>query len=98
LIAGIDPFARIEDDSYMLNAKRQSAPTAVEARTARRRAEWQIVVADSFAEAEAETRAYWRSATPAERLNALETLREPFYGKDQIGGRLQRFLEVVPAE
>jgi hypothetical protein len=98
LIAGIDPFARIEDDSNMLKAKRQSAPTAVEARTARRRAEWQIVVADSFAEAEAETRAYWRAATPAERLNALETLREPFYGKDQIGGRLQRFLEVVPAE
>jgi hypothetical protein len=56
------------------------------------------VVADSFAEAEAETRAYWRAATPAERLNALEKLREPFYGKDQIGGRLQRFLEVVPAE
>jgi len=54
------------------------------------------VVADSFAEAE--TRAYWRAATPAERLNALEKLREPFYGKDQIGGRLQRFLEVVPAE
>ncbi len=69
--------------------------TTVEARTARRRAEWKIVVAGSFAEAEAETRAYWRSATSAERLNALEALREPFYGKDQIGGRLQRFLEVV---
>ena len=50
------------------------------------------------AEAEAETRAYWRAASPAERLNALEKLREPFYAKDQIGGRLQRFLEVVPAE
>jgi hypothetical protein len=78
--------------------KQQPAPTTAEARTARRRAEWKIVVADSFAEAEAETRAYWRAATPAERLNALEKLREPFYGKDQIGGRLQRFLEVVPAE
>ena len=72
--------------------------TKADARTARRRAEWRVVVADSFAEAEAETRAYWRAATPAERLNALESLREPFYGKDQIGGRLQRFLEVVPAE
>ena len=69
--------------------------TTAEARTARRRAEWKIVVAGSFAEAEAETRAYWRSATPAERLNALEALREPFYGKDQIGGRLQRVLEIV---
>lgn len=82
----------------MPNAKSQSAPTASESRAARRRAEWKIVVADSFAEAEAETRAYWHAATPAERLTALEKLREPFYGKDQIGGRLQRFLEVVPAE
>jgi hypothetical protein len=38
-------------------------------------------VADSFAEAEAETRAHWRAATPAERLNALEKLREPFIAK-----------------
>ncbi len=82
----------------MPKAKPQPAPATAAERTARRRAEWKIVVADSFAEAEAETRAYWRAATPAERLNALEKLREPFYGKDQIGGRLQRFLEVVPAE
>lgn len=73
------------------------ALTQAAARTARRRAEWTVLLADSFAEAEAETRAYWRAATPAERLNALEELRKPFYGKDQIGGRLQRFLEVVPA-
>jgi hypothetical protein len=72
--------------------------TQAEARAKRRRADWKLVVANSFAEAEAETRAYWRASTPAERLNALETLRKPFYGKDQIGGRLQRFLEVVPAE
>ena len=72
--------------------------TSLQVRAARRRAEWPLVVVDSFEEAEAETRAYWRAATPAERLNALEKLREPFYGKDQIGGRLQRFLELVPAE
>lgn len=82
----------------MPQAKSQPAPTALEARAARRRAEWKLIVADSFTEAEAETRAYWHAATPAERLNALEKLRKPFYGKDQIGGRLQRFLEVVPAE
>lgn len=76
----------------------QSTSTNAKARSAIRRATWKIVVADSFAEAEAETRAYWRAATPAERLNALEKLREPFYGKDQIGGRLQRFLEVVSTE
>ena len=82
----------------MHHAKSQPVSTASEARAARRRVSWKIVIADNFAEAEAETRAYWRAATPAERLNALEKLREPFYGKDQIGGRLQRFLEVVPAE
>ena len=89
---------QIWDPSEMPQIKLQPTPTAAEARAARRRAGWKIVVADSFAEAEAETRAYWRAASPAERLNALEKLREPFYGKDQIGGRLQRFLEVVPAE
>ncbi|MEO8616210.1 MAG: hypothetical protein ABI600_13780 [Luteolibacter sp.] len=82
----------------MPTAKSQPVLSASQARTARRRADWKIVVAENFAEAEAETRAYWRAATPAERFNALEKLREPFYGKDQIGGRLQRFLEVVPAE
>ena len=89
---------QIWDLSEMPQTKLQPTPTAAEARVARRRAGWKIVVADSFAEAEAETRAYWRAASPAERLNALEKLREPFYAKDQIGGRLQRFLEVVPAE
>lgn len=72
--------------------------TPSQLRTAKRRAEWKLVVAESFEEAEEETRAYWRAASSAERLNALENLREPFYGKDQIGGRLQRFLEIVPAE
>lgn len=71
--------------------------TQAQARTARRRATWKLEVAGSFAEAEDQTRAHWRAASPAERLNALEMLREPFYGKDQTGGRLQRFLEVVPA-
>ena len=82
----------------MPSAKSQPALTASQARAARRRAGWKIVVAENFAEAEAETRVYWRSATPAERLNALEKLREPFYGKDQIGGRLQRVIEIVSME
>ena len=63
----------------------------------RRQATWKLETASSFAEAEAQTRAYWRSATPAERLNALEALREPLYGKNQTRCRLQGFLEVVPA-
>ena len=65
-------------------------------RKRQRIARWSIEIASGFEEAEKQTRAYWRNATPAERLNALETLREPFYGKDQTGGRLQRFLELVP--
>lgn len=90
--------SKVSHSPAVPQAESKSTPTASETRAARRRAGWKIVVADSFAEAEAETRAYWHAATPAERLNALEKLREPFYGKDQIGGRLQRFLEVVPAE
>jgi hypothetical protein len=71
--------------------------TASEKSRARRRARWTVQVAGSFAEAEEQTRAYWRTASPAERLNALEALREQIYGQDQGSRRLQRFLEVVPA-
>ena len=61
-----------------------------------RASSWRIETASGFEEAERQTRDYWRKATPAERLNALETLREPFYGPDQTSRRLQRFLELVP--
>ena len=57
---------------------------------------WKVETANSFEEAEQQTRAHWHNATPADRLNALESLREPFYGPDQTSGRLQRFLELVP--
>lgn len=50
----------------------------------------------TFEEAEAQTRAYWQNATPAERLNALETLREQLYGDLPTSQRLQRILELVP--
>jgi hypothetical protein len=70
--------------------------TAQARRAAIRNRRWKIEIADSFEEAERQTREYWRNATPAERLNALETLREPFYGPDQASRRLQRFLELVP--
>jgi hypothetical protein len=69
---------------------------AQQARTERRRTTWKLETENSFAEAEAQTRAYWHSAIPAERLNGLETLREQLYGKDQTSQRLQRFLELVP--
>lgn len=65
-------------------------------RALHRRSHWKLEVANSFEEAEQQTRAYWHNATSAERLNALEALREPFYGPDQTSRRLQRFLELVP--
>jgi hypothetical protein len=65
-------------------------------RVAIRSCRWKLEFATSFDEAERQTREYWRNATPAERLGALETLREPFYGPDQASRRLQRFLELVP--
>ena len=40
-------------------------------------------------------RAYWRSKTPLERLEALELLRRIHYGYDPATERLQRVLEVV---
>ena len=64
-------------------------------RAAARRAGWTLEVVQSFEEAEAQTRAYWHAATPAERLNGLEALRSQLYGSDPTSQRLQRFLEVV---
>lgn len=71
--------------------------TSTQKKNAERRAKtWKLEKVSSFAEAETQTRAYWHAATPAERLNALETLREQLYGADQTSKRLQRVLELVP--
>jgi hypothetical protein len=40
-------------------------------------------------------RDYWRARTPAERMEALELLRQIVYGYDPDTARLQRVLEVV---
>mgnify|MGYP006961835758 CR=1 FL=1 len=42
-----------------------------------------------------DTRAYWASRTPQERLEALELMRMINYGYNPITDRLQRVLEVV---
>ena len=39
--------------------------------------------------------AYWRSRTPAERLEAVEHLRQLNYGYDPAAARLQRILEIA---
>jgi len=49
----------------------------------------------SFAEAEREDRAYWRSRSPAERLEALELSRQIAYGYDPNTRGLSRLFEVV---
>ena len=41
--------------------------------------------------------AYWRSKTPLERLEAVETMRQILYGYDP-SERLQRLLEVAELE
>ena len=38
---------------------------------------------------------YWLSRTPAERMQALQFLREVNYGKDAATARLQRVLTVA---
>ena len=43
-------------------------------------------------------KAYWLSKTPHERLEALEFVRQVFYGYDPATTRLQRVFEVVKRE
>jgi hypothetical protein len=47
---------------------------------------------------EGDDRAYWQSKTPAERLLALEIMRQIVYGYDPATTRLQRVLEITRRE
>jgi hypothetical protein len=40
-------------------------------------------------------KAYWLSKTPAQRLEALEWMRQTIYGYDPSATRLQRVLEIA---
>jgi hypothetical protein len=42
--------------------------------------------------------AYWLTRTPAERLEALELLRQIHYGYDPVTARVKRVMEVVEAD
>jgi hypothetical protein len=44
---------------------------------------------------DADEKAYWLSKSPAERLEALELMRQMIYGYDPARTRLQRVLTVV---
>jgi hypothetical protein len=48
----------------------------------------------SFAESDSELRAYWRSRTPNERMEALEDLRIANYGEATINARIPRVFGV----
>jgi len=49
----------------------------------------------SLDEADSDEMEYWLSKSPYERLDALETLRQIFYGYDPTTTRLQRILEIT---
>ena len=49
----------------------------------------------SLEEADKDEVEFWLSKTPYERLDALETLRQIFYGYDPATTRLQRVLEIT---
>ena len=49
----------------------------------------------SHEEAAAADRAFWRSKTVTERLQALEFLRRQFYGADRCSARVQRVFEIA---
>jgi len=70
--------------------------TAAETARARKRsATWKLETVGSFAEAEAQTRAFWHAATSARRFEAAAQIRYIVYGKAAATARLQRVLEVV---
>ncbi len=48
----------------------------------------------SFAEADAELRAYWLARTPEERMEALEELRIANYGDEETNARIPRVFGV----
>jgi len=52
-----------------------------------------VVVSDLHADAG--ERAYWLGKTPAERLRALELMRQVIYGYDPSSARLQRVLSIL---
>jgi hypothetical protein len=49
----------------------------------------------SLQEQQQEENRYWRSKTPHERLQAVETMRQILYGYDPASTRLQRVFEVA---
>ena len=51
-----------------------------------------VLTVTTLQQADAVDRAYWRSRTPIERLEALELMRQVVYQYDPVATRLQRIL------
>lgn len=51
-----------------------------------------VLTVITLAQPDADDRAYWRSKTPAERLQALELMRQVAYQYDPVTARVQRIL------
>ena len=51
-----------------------------------------VLTVTTLQQADADDRAYWRSRTPIERLEALELMRQVVYQYDPVATRLQRIL------
>jgi len=49
----------------------------------------------SMQEQEREAKSYWKDKTSAQRLEALETIRQMTYGYNTHTPRLQRVLEII---
>ncbi|MGA3025812.1 MAG: hypothetical protein ABSF98_13675 [Bryobacteraceae bacterium] len=58
------------------------------------RSAFQIAALDE----DADEREYWRAKSPAERMEALELMRQIVYGYDPATTRLQRVLEIAELE
>lgn len=54
-----------------------------------------VEFAASFEEAAAQDRAYWHAATPAQRFEALELMRQMVYDYDPATARSPRVLEIA---
>jgi hypothetical protein len=54
-----------------------------------------ITIAESFAEAEAQDAAYWRSRTPQQCIDYMEQLRHIIHGSATATQRIQRVLEIA---
>jgi len=85
--SGYRPRGAAGGAEHIAMARKRLSPAARLDRTA-------LSVSSSFAEAEAETVAWWHSRTPEERLRQVEELRRLNYGA-QAAGRLQRVLEIA---